>query len=189
MTLTCSYCFGCTPAHWIWKETMTLTVLSFSFGDVWGHHIRPYCSHPDVWTHCCLESLMHTLEVCSCCSPVLPSSPPSLFPLFSVIYLLFIFSASPLSLSFPPSLITLMRFYLWDWRHYLLSQSLYPLVFIYHTAISTPVPLTPTVCISFTLSLIHHFPSFPLLLTSSILFLLPLKSKHFTLNSPLSSLK
>lgn len=142
---------------------------------------------------------MHTLEVCSCCSPVLPSSSPSLFPLFSVIYLLFIFSASPLSLfppfiNYPDAFLSLGLETLFT-----IPIPLPPCLYLSHSHFH-PGVLTPTVCISFTLSLIHHFPSFPLLLTSSILFatyilsssphfLLPLESKHFTLDSPLSSLK
>lgn len=55
-----------------------------------------------------------------------------------------------------------MLFYLWDWRHYLLSRSLYPLVFIYHTAISIPVywlllSVSLLHCLLFTISLAFPF--------------------------------
>lgn len=129
-------------------------------------------SHPDVWTYCCLDSMVMRrlgLILCWCC----PHRDPCF--LFSVIYLLFIFfpSLSPLSLcpsfiNYPDSPLPLsLRL-----DHYLLSPSLYPLFL--SLFITQPFPckhaaVSPTVCLPHPLSFIpcfslpvFPFPSFPL---------------------------
>ncbi len=101
-----------------------------------------------MWTHCCLESMMHTLEVILC----VPLPP---YFLYFVWFICSLFFLRFLSLSFRPSLITLIlfSFCLWDW------------IIIYHPDPSSPSsclylshnhsPLCVLLCLLLSVSLFH----------------------------------